>query len=130
MTVFIKKAIFLPIRVLENILGPVMNIRDIVEVQVTQGSQAGRSVSGSAQFALLMSLFNQPGPSIIDSPDALSEHQPHAITRPIHFSHDISENPIANIALLKALSAEPLAQGPAYQVDTIESLENQINLKI
>jgi len=107
-----------------------MNIRDIVETQVTQSSQAGKSVSGNAQFALLMSLFNQPGPSLIDTPDELNFHQPHALTRPMQFSHSIKENPIANIALLKALSQEPLAEGPAYQYDAVESLEQQINTKI
>jgi len=107
-----------------------MSIREIVETQVTQSSKAGKPVSGSAHFALLMSLFNQPGPSILDSPDELSFHQPHAITRPMQFSHGISKNPVANIALLKALSFEPLAPGPAYQYDAVESLEQQINLRI
>ncbi|MBJ7537024.1 hypothetical protein [Marinomonas transparens] len=107
-----------------------MNIRDIVEVQVTQGSKAGKPVSGSAQFALLMSLFNQPGPSLIDTPDTQNLHEPHALTRPIQFSHNISGNPSANIALLKALSEEPLAPGPAYQYDLVENLENQINTQI
>ncbi|AWX99797.1 hypothetical protein A8139_07180 [Marinomonas primoryensis] len=107
-----------------------MNIREIVETQVTQSSKAGKPVSGNAQFALLMSLFNQPGPPLINTPDTLSFHQPHAITRPMHFSHSIEENPIANIALLKALSFEPLAEGPAYQYDAVESLEQQINIRI
>jgi hypothetical protein len=107
-----------------------MNIREIVETQLTQSSKAGRPVSGNAHFALLMSLFNQPGPSVINTPDELSFHQPHAITRPIQFSHSIGENPIANIALLKALSFEPLAEGPAYQYDAIESLEQQINTRL
>ncbi|WP_111638121.1 hypothetical protein [Marinomonas shanghaiensis] len=104
-----------------------MNIREIVETQVTQSSRAGQAVSGNANFALLMSLFNQPGPSLMDTPDQLSQHQPHAITRPIQFSHSIGENPLANIALLKALSFEPLAEGPAYQYDAVESLERQLN---
>ena len=107
-----------------------MNIREIVETQVTQSSKAGQPVSGSAHFALLMSLFNQPGPSIIDSPDELSFHQPHALTRPMQFSQGIGENPIANIALLKALSLEPLARGPAYKYDVVESLEKQISTRI
>ncbi|BDX03780.1 hypothetical protein MACH16_25280 [Marinomonas pontica] len=107
-----------------------MNIREIVETQITQSSKAGSPVSGNAHFALLMSLFNQPGPSIMDAPDTLSQHPPHAVTRPMQFSHHIGENPIANIALLKALSAEPLAEGPAYQYDPVESLERQINIKI
>lgn len=107
-----------------------MNIREIVETQVTQSSKAGQPVSGSAHFALLMSLFNQPGPSVINTPDELSFHQPHAITRPMQFSHSIKENPIANIALLKALSFEPLAEGPAHQYDAVESLEQQINTRI
>jgi len=110
--------------------GAQMNIRDIVETQVTQGSRAGQPVSGNAHFALLMSLFHQPGPSIIDTPDELSHHQPHAITRPMHFSHGISGNPVANIALLKALSHEPLAEGAAYRYDAVDSLEQQINTRI
>ncbi|RBP83080.1 hypothetical protein EBI01_12285 [Marinomonas rhizomae] len=107
-----------------------MNIREVVETQVTQSSKAGKPVSGNAHFALLMSLFNQPGPSVIDTPDELSVHQPHAITRPIQFSHGIGANPIANIALLKALSFEPLAEGPAHKYDAIESLEQQISTRI
>lgn len=107
-----------------------MNIRDIVETQVTQSSQAGKAVSGNAHFALLMSLFSQPGPAIIDTQDTLSVHQPHAITRPMQFSHSISDNPVANIALLKALSLEPLAEGPAYQYDAVENLEQQISLRV
>lgn len=107
-----------------------MNIRDIVETQVTKGSKAGQPVTGSANFALLMSLFNQPGPSLLDTPDTLNFHTPHAITRPIQFSHSISDNPIANIALLKALSQEPLSPGPAYQYNAIDTLEQQINIQI
>ncbi|MCW4629198.1 MULTISPECIES: hypothetical protein [Marinomonas] len=107
-----------------------MNIRDIVETQVTQSSRAGQPVSGNANFALLMSLFSQPGPSLIDTADKLSQHQPHAVTRPMQFSQSIGENPIANIALLKALSFEPLAEGPAYQYDAVESLERQLNTRL
>ncbi|MCB5161042.1 hypothetical protein [Marinomonas algarum] len=110
-------------------MSDMMNIRDVVETQVTQSSQAGQPVSGNAHFALLMSLFNQPGPSIIDTPDTLSAHQPHAITRPIQFSHSISENPSANIALLKALSLEPLAEGRSTPYDAVENLEQQIHFR-
>lgn len=107
-----------------------MNIREIVETQITQSSKAGQAVSGNANFALLMSLFNQPGPSIMNADDELSFHQPHALTRPMQFSNNIGENPIANIALLKALSQEPLASGPAYQYDAVESLERQLSVRI
>ncbi|TYL47102.1 hypothetical protein [Marinomonas sp. IMCC 4694] len=107
-----------------------MNIREIVETQVTQGSKAGQSVTGNAHFALLMSLFNQPGPSLQDTPDTLNFHKPHAITRPMQFSHSISHNPIANLALLKALSQEPLSDGPAYQYDAVKNLEQHINMHI
>ncbi|MBD5769698.1 hypothetical protein [Marinomonas colpomeniae] len=103
-----------------------MNIREIVETQVTQSSQAGQPVSGNAHFALMMSLFSQPGPSLLNTPDTLNEHQPHAITRPMQFSNDIGSNPIANIALLKSLSQEPLANGPVYKYDAIKNLEEQI----
>lgn len=106
-----------------------MNIRGIVETQLTQESRAGKPVSGDAQFALFMSLFSQPGPAIIDQQDELNQHQPHAITRPAYFSQGISSNPEANIALLKALSAEPLAQGEAYQYDAIANLENQLSMR-
>lgn len=107
-----------------------MNIREIVETQVTQNSKAGNPVSGNAHFALMMSLFSQPGPSLLNTVDALNTHQPHALTRPIQFSHRIGDNPVANLALLKALSLEPLADGPAYQHDAVESLEQQINTRI
>lgn len=103
-----------------------MNIREIVETQVTQSSQAGQPVSGNAHFALMMSLFSQPGPSLFDEPDTLNEHQPHAVIRPMQFSNEIASNTVANIALLKSLSQEPLASGPAYTYDAIESLEQQI----
>lgn len=106
-----------------------MNIREIVETQVTQSSQAGNPVSGNAHFALMMSLFSQPGPSLMAAPDTLNTHKPHALTRSLQFSNDIGENPIANIALLKALSLEPLIEGPAYQYDVVKSLEEQINNK-
>lgn len=105
-----------------------MSIREIVETQVTQSSSAGKPVSGNAHFALMMSLFSQPGPSFIDAPDTLNEHKPHAITRAVQFSHEIGENPVANIALLKALSLEPLAEGPASPYDAIENLEQQIRI--
>ena len=107
-----------------------MNIREIVETQVTQSYNEGSPVSGNAHFALMMSLFSQPGPSLMDSPDTLNAHQPHAITRSMQFSNNIGENPVANIALLKALSLEPLAEGTAYQYDAVESLEEQINTRI
>jgi hypothetical protein len=107
-----------------------MNIREIVETQVTQSYNEGSPVSGNAHFALMMSLFSQPGPSLIDAPDTLNAHKPHAITRSMQFSNNIGENPVANIALLKALSLEPLAEGPAYQYDAVESLEKQINTRI
>ncbi|WP_067014456.1 hypothetical protein [Marinomonas spartinae] len=107
-----------------------MNIRSIVETQLTQSSYEGSPVSGSANFALFMSLFNQPGPSIIDTNDTLNRHEPHAVIRPIQFSHSIMENPEANIAMLKSLSEEPLAQGPAYQYNAVEALENQLSVHI
>ena len=107
-----------------------MNIREIVETQVTQSYNEGSPVSGNAHFALMMSLFSQPGPSLIDAPDALNAHKPHAITRSMQFSNNIGENPVANIALLKALSLEPLAEGPAYQYDVVESVEKQIHARI
>ncbi|KZN13531.1 hypothetical protein [Marinomonas sp. TW1] len=107
-----------------------MSIREIVETQVTQSNLAGKSVSGSPQFALMMSLFSQPGPSLINAKDRLNEHQAHAITRPMHFSQGISHNPVANIALLKALNQEPLAEGTPFEYDLVESLENQIHTQI
>lgn len=107
-----------------------MNIREIIETQVTQSYNAGKPVSGNAHFALMMSLFSQPGPSLINYPDTLNAHQPHALTRSMQFSHEIGENTVANIALAKALSMEPLAEGPAYQYDVVESVEKQINARI
>lgn len=107
-----------------------MNIRSVVETQLTQSSHAGTPVSGSANFALFMSLFSQPGPAVLDTEDTLNQHQPHALTRPIQFSHSIMENPEANIAMLKSLSEEPLAQGPAYQYNAVEALENQLSVHI
>ncbi|BFM50809.1 hypothetical protein [Marinomonas sp. THO17] len=107
-----------------------MSIREIVETQVTQSSITGQSVSGSPQFALMMSLFSQPGPSLINSKDKLNAHSPHAITRPMQFAHGIASNPEANIALLKALNEEPLADGPSFEYDLVESLENQINTRV
>lgn len=117
----------MPITLLQtNPLGTKMNIREIVETQVTQNSKAGSPVSGNAHFALMMSLFSQPGPSLLDTVDTLNLHHPHALTRPMQFSQRIGSNPIANLALLKALSQEPLAAGEAYQYDLVESLEQQI----
>ncbi|MEP0071188.1 MAG: hypothetical protein ABJE79_00685 [Marinomonas sp.] len=107
-----------------------MNIREIVETQVTQNSKAGSPVSGNAHFALMMSLFSQPGPSLLNTADSLNAHQPHALTRPMQFSHRIGSNPVANLALLKALSQEPLASGEAFQYDLVESLEQQIHTRI
>lgn len=107
-----------------------MNIRDVVQTQLTQSTSAGKVVSGNAQFALMMSLFSQPGPAIMDEPDTRSLHEPHAITRPIQFSAGITDNPSANIALLKALNEEPLAQGMPYQYNAVEALESQINTRI
>ncbi|MEO9655874.1 hypothetical protein [Marinomonas sp.] len=107
-----------------------MNIRGIVETQLTQDSRAGKAVSGDAQFALFMSLFTQPGPPVMETNDELNQHQPHAITRPAYFSQGIANNPEANIALLKALAAEPLAEGSAYQYDAIANLENQISMRV
>jgi hypothetical protein len=107
-----------------------MNIREIVETQITQNSKAGNPVSGNAHFALMMSLFSQPGPSLVNTADTLNAHQPHALTRPIQFSQRIGGNPMANLALLKALSLEPLANGAAYQYDAVESLEQQMNVRI
>lgn len=107
-----------------------MNIRDVVQTQLTQSTHAGKPVSGSAQFALLMSLFSQPGPAVLDTPDTLNIHEPHAITRPIQFSSGIVDNPGANIAFLKALNGEPLAKGTPYQYDAVEALENQLSVHI
>lgn len=104
-----------------------MNIRDVLETQLTHEVRKGEKVSGSANFALFMSLFTQPGPSLRDQADTLNQHQPHAVTRPIQFSGQISANPGANIALLKALSQEPLAEGPAAQYNAVEALDNLIS---
>ena len=105
-----------------------MNIRDVVQTQFTQSTTAGKPVSGNAQFALLMSLFSQPGPAIIDMPDTRVQHEPHALIRPIQFSNSIVENPTANIALLKALNEEPLAQGMPFHYNAVEALESQISI--
>ena len=51
-----------------------MNIINIVESQITQRTHAGSSVSNNAQFALLMSLFTQPGPAIYNDEDSLNQH--------------------------------------------------------
>lgn len=104
-----------------------MNIRDVLETQLTHEVKAGAKVSGNANFALFMSLFTQPGPSVRTEEDTLNQHQPHAVTRPIQFSAGISENPSANIALLKALSQEPLASGPASPYNAVEAVENLIS---
>ncbi|GAB3480691.1 hypothetical protein [Marinomonas epiphytica] len=107
-----------------------MNIRGVVETQLTQRSQPGQPVNGNAQFALFMSLFNQPGPATLEAEDTFVQHEPHAVVRPTQFSHSIANNPTANIALIKALGEEPLASGPAYQLDVIETLEHQINTRV
>ena len=107
-----------------------MNIREIVETQITQNSRAGNPVSGNAHFALMMSLYSQPGPSLLDTVDKLNAHQAHSITRSIQFSQRIGENPTANLALLKALSLEPLAEGEAYEYDIIENLEQQMRVRV
>ncbi|MCV2401547.1 hypothetical protein OFY17_01500 [Marinomonas sp. C2222] len=104
-----------------------MNIRQIVETQVTQSAKTSPVMSGNANFALMMSLFSQPGPSIVNNQDTLNKHEPHAITRPIQLSQGLSGDPIANIALIKALSNEPLATGQAYQHDIIDTVEQQIH---
>lgn len=101
-----------------------MNIRDVAEVQITQATQKGKSVSGNAQFALMMSLFSQPGPSIQNTPDTLTHQEVHAVNRPISFSHNISVNPGANIALLKALGEEPLATGIGLEYDPVKSIDS------
>ncbi|MFD1382005.1 hypothetical protein ACFQ45_01415 [Rhodanobacter aciditrophus] len=106
-----------------------MNIRDVLETQLTSEVRPGGKVSGSANFALFMSLFTQPGPSLREQADTLNQHQPHAVTRPIQFSSQISANPGANIALLKALSQEPLAEGPAAAYDAVEALDNLISTR-
>ncbi|WP_191601064.1 hypothetical protein [Marinomonas algicola] len=101
-----------------------MDIRNIVETQITHSTQKGKAVSGNPQFALLMSLFSQPGPTLQNTPDNLSHHEVHAINRPIRFSHTITSNPSANIALLKALGEEPLAQGLSEAYDAVKSIES------
>ena len=101
-----------------------MNIRDVVESQITYGTRKGSQVSGSAQFALLMSLFSQPGPSLQGATDNLNRHEPHPVNRPIRFSHTITDNPSANIALLKALGEEPLSSGYSPPYDAIASVDN------
>ncbi|TDO98213.1 hypothetical protein [Marinomonas balearica] len=106
-----------------------MNVREIVESQLTQRTQPGRQVSGSADFALFMSLFSQPGPSVQGTADPLNQHEPHAVTRPIQFTQSISSNPTANIALLKALSQEPLAVGGTSPYDAVEAVDNLLIAK-
>ncbi|WP_425641656.1 hypothetical protein ACPUEK_17640 [Marinomonas gallaica] len=101
-----------------------MNIRDVLETQLTHEVKAGARVSGNANFALFMSLFSQPGPSLRNAEDTLNQHQPHAVNRPIQFSAGIGSNPTANIALLKALSHEPLAQGAASAYNAVDAVDN------
>jgi len=103
-----------------------MNIINIVETQITQQSRAGSSVSNSAQFALLMSLFTQPGPSIFNDEDSLNQHSYHAVNRPISFKQTIHSNPEANIALLKALGSEPLIEANSAPYDALTSVNNLI----
>lgn len=105
----------------------VMNIRDVLETQLTHEVKPGNRVSGNANFALFMSLFTQPGPSLRTEADTLNQHEPHAVTRPIQFSGNIGNNPSANIALLKALSQEPLARGPATAYNAVEAVDNLIS---
>lgn len=104
-----------------------MNIRDVLETQLTHEVKAGGRVSGNANFALFMSLFTQPGPSLRNAEDSLSVHEPHAVTRPIQFSGGIGANPTANLALLKALSQEPLAQGNIAAYDAVAAVDNLIS---
>lgn len=99
-----------------------MNIRHIVEQQITQQTREGAVVSNSAQFALLMSLFNQPGPAIYTAEDTLNQHTYHALNRPIGFSSRIDSNPVANIALLKALGDEPLIDDYSSPYDPVKSV--------
>lgn len=101
-----------------------MNIRDVVESQLTHEVKPGTKVSGSANFALFMSLFTQPGPSLRTAPDTLNQHEPHAVTRPIQFSQSMQGDPTASIALLKALSHEPLATGASAAYDAVAALDN------
>lgn len=107
-----------------------MNIREVVETQITQRAHRGNTVSGSADFALLMSLFSQPGPSLQNSEDTLNQHRAHAVNRPIHFSQNIGGNPSANIALLKALGEEPLADAPSPSYDPLNSVEQLISHRV
>ncbi|EAQ66528.1 hypothetical protein MED121_07585 [Marinomonas sp. MED121] len=103
-----------------------MNIINIVESQITQRTQPGNSVSHNAQFALLMSLFTQPGPSLYNEEDTLNQHSYHAVNRPISFNQPINDNPQANIALLKALGSEPLMEAGSSPYDAVESVNNLI----
>ncbi|MBM6551484.1 hypothetical protein [Marinomonas ostreistagni] len=104
-----------------------MNIRDVLETQLTHEVKAGNRVSGNANFALFMSLFSQPGPSLRNDVDTLNQHEPHAVTRPIQFSASIGSNPSANIALLKALSHEPLASGAMAAYNAVEAVDNLLS---
>lgn len=99
-----------------------MNVRNIVEREITQQTYEGRHVSGSAQFALLMSLFSQPGPALYSTDDKMNQHSYHPITRPIAFSAKIEENPEASIALLKALGGEPLIEKLSTPYDPVQSI--------
>lgn len=103
-----------------------MNIINIVESQITQRTHAGSSVSNNAQFALLMSLFTQPGPAIYNDEDSLNQHSYHAVNRPISFKQTIHTNPQANIALLKALGSEPLIEANSTPYDALESVSTLI----
>lgn len=103
-----------------------MNIINIVESQITQQTRAGSSVSNNAQFALLMSLFTQPGPAILNDEDNLNQHSYHAVNRPISFNQAIHNNPEANIALLKALGSEPLIEAGSTPYDALESVNKLI----
>lgn len=106
-----------------------MNIRNIVEREITQQTYEGAAVSGTAQFALLMSLFSQPGPALYENDDTLNQHMYHPITRPIAFSHKIDGNPIANIALLKALGGEPLIEEISTPYDPVKNV-NRLLAKV
>lgn len=106
-----------------------MNIRDVLETQLTHEVKPGNRVSGSANFALFMSLFSQPGPSLRSDVDTLNQHEPHAVNRPIQFSGSIGTNPEANIALLKALSQEPLANGRGAEYNAIDAVDNLISTR-
>lgn len=103
-----------------------MNIINLVESQITQRTQAGSSVSNNAQFALLMSLFTQPGPALLNDADSLNQHSYHAVNRPISFKQTIHTNPEANIALLKALGSEPLIEANSTPYNALESVNNLI----